>query len=111
MLVYISFFFLVNLVAVLSCGGFFENAAKIVQIIFVEFAVNAPGSLVGGNGIHFSPAAAGVLVEVHARISGAVHGRGVETGGVGKHWFRMLLCGCGARARGGSCGVCLLSAS
>ena len=78
-------------VAVLGDGGLFQNAAQVLQIVFVQLAVNAPGGLIGRNRIHFLPAAAGVLVEVHARISRAVHGGGIEAGSVRKHSFRAAL--------------------
>src|SRR5271167_1988448 len=67
--------------------GLFEDAAQIHQIVLVQLAVNAPRDLVGRNGVLLLPAAAGVRVEIDARIDGTVHGGDVETRRVRQHRF------------------------
>ena len=66
----------------LGGGCLFENSPQIVEIILVQLGINVPTDLVGGNGILLLPAAAGVLVEIHAWVQRSVHGRNIEAGDV-----------------------------
>jgi hypothetical protein len=77
--------FLGDRVALACAGGrLLQDAAQEIQVVFVELAVDAPGGLVGRDGILLLPAAAGVLVEIHAGVDGFIDGFEIETGGIGE---------------------------
>ena len=56
----------------------FQNRPQLGAILVLELAVRAPTRLVWRNGILLDPPAAGVGVEVHARIDGAIHGGNIQ---------------------------------
>src|SRR4051812_4849728 len=58
-----------------------------MQVVLVQLAVHAPRTLLGRDRILLLPAAAGVLVEISARVDGLIHGGEVETRRVGKRRF------------------------
>ena len=62
--------------------GLIENIAQDQLIAFVQFVEPAPFRLVRRNGIVLDPVAAGVLVEIDARVGGLVHRIQVEAGDV-----------------------------
>ena len=81
-------------------GCVLEDAPEEVLVVVGELAVDAPGGLVGGDGVVLLPAAAGVLVEVVAGVDGAVEAGEIERGGVGHGLQRLLGGGLGRCACG-----------
>jgi hypothetical protein len=67
--------------------GLFEETVEEAEIVLIELAIDRPGGLVGRDGIVFLPAAAGVLVEIHAGIGELVHRFETEAGRVRQRWF------------------------
>ena len=86
-------------VPVLRDGSLLENSAQILQIVFVELAVNAPRGLVRGDGIVLLPAPAGILVEVDTGVRRAIHGADVQAGRVSQSGLDVHL-GCGGNGGG-----------
>ena len=59
-------------------GGAFEEAELHLLVVVLQFAETSPAGAVGGQRVLGDPVAAGVLVEIDARIDGLVHGGGVD---------------------------------
>src|SRR5207237_916796 len=57
-----------------------QNAAQKVQVVLIEFAVDAPPYLIGRNRIALLPASAGVLVKIHTGVRGFIHGLDIQAG-------------------------------
>ena len=99
-------------VAVLGGGCVLEDAPEELLVLVGELAVDAPGGLVGGDGVVLLPAAAGELVEVDAGVDGAVEVGEVERGRVGHRLQRLLGGGLGdaaAVSRDASARACRLA--
>ncbi len=77
-------------VAVFSGGCVLQDAPEELLVVVGELGVDAPGGLIGGDGVVLLPAAAGELVEVDAGVDGAVEVGDVERGGVGHRLQRLL---------------------
>ena len=74
--------FLVDGAAIRAAGGgFLQNSSQRDEIAFVEFGEADPLGLVGGDFRILEPVAAGVLVEVDARVGGLIDGLDAEAGG------------------------------
>ena len=57
---------------------FFQNRPQLRAIFVLELAGRTPTRLIRRNRIFFDPPAAGVRVEVHARINGSIDGRQIQ---------------------------------
>jgi hypothetical protein len=70
----------------------------------VEFSVDAPAGLIGGNRILLLPATAGILVEIYTGVDGLVDGSEIEAWGIrefgGTRGLRVC-CGRGQQGEGG----------
>src|SRR4029077_15536547 len=64
-------------------GGGFQDIAQDELVVALQLGIDAPARLIGGNAVLLHPAAAGVGVEVGARINAVIHGSDVESGLVG----------------------------
>ncbi len=77
-------------VAVFGGGCVLEDSPEELLVLVGELGVDAPGGLVGGDGVVLLPASAGELVEVDAGVDGAVEVGEVERGRVGHRLQRLL---------------------
>src|ERR1039458_4032137 len=62
-------------------GGLFEDLMEDLEIALLQFVEAAPFGLVWRDGILLHPRAAGVLVEIDARIGGPIDGAKIELNG------------------------------
>ncbi len=64
--------------------GLLQNPVQKIQVVFVQFAVDAPRRLIGRDRIVLLPAPARILVQVHARIDRLVDRFEIQTWRIGK---------------------------
>jgi pimeloyl-ACP methyl ester carboxylesterase len=77
-----------------------EDAPQEKLVLVRQLAVDVPARLVRRDRVVLDPSAAGVLVEIGARIDGTIHRGGVEAGGVGQLRERGGLSGLREKRRG-----------
>ena len=74
--------FLIERAALLAYdGGALQHVEQDLFVVVAQFGEAAPARAVGRQRVVGDPVAAGVLVEIHARVDGLVHGGRIQAGG------------------------------